>query len=103
MPKFKMRGGTAFSGEHLCKTCRHGQVVKGQRLKEEFTYCSQMSSRISFPVAECTDYDDKKTSPLWAMKDAAWLLVTKSAGNKIGFVKRADLKDKSVKDELDNL
>lgn len=102
MSKFKMRGGTAQSDEHLCRNCRFAQNVQGHMLKERITYCSSFSRQVPFRVAECSEYDDKSRPSLWAMKDTAWILTTKSAGRGIGFVKKSSLSERE-KRELEDL
>ena len=100
MVRIKVRGGTAIGSENLCRGCRKATFIKGHAWSKEVVYCSSLGSYVKFPVAECSDYDDKNLVSLGAMKDVAWVLVPKKSGQPMGFVSQQDFqKMREAKDE----
>ncbi len=82
----KIKDGTrSDSGELLCWSCRHSTVLRGSTASEEAIYCGQIGRKIPIKPVECNRYDSKNTPTLYEMESIAWLLLTKSAGRKIGF------------------
>lgn len=93
--RFKIRGGTADHGEpSLCGTCRFATIIKGQRLRDEIVECSRLSdhSRITFSVAFCTGYGDRRQASLREMEETAWVLRSDPRRNQVGFVPARKLK-----------
>ena len=93
--RFKIRGGTADHGEpSLCATCRFATIIKGRRLRDEIVECSRLSdhSRITFPVAFCTGYSDRRQASLREMEETAWVLRSDPRRNQVGFVPARKLK-----------
>jgi hypothetical protein len=41
---------------------------------------------VSFPVSECSSYDDKRLPSVRDLEKIAWILLTKKTGRHIGFV-----------------
>jgi hypothetical protein len=84
----KVQGGTTRSDrDSLCDTCRFAHVLKGFNSEEEVR-CGRLENnpRMRFRVAECTVYENRTAVSLNRMEDTAWILLTKKAGNTIGFV-----------------
>jgi hypothetical protein len=92
----KIRGGTVRDGDApLCQTCCHATVIKGPRLRDEIVSCRWLDGegRITFPVASCTSYSDRRQPSLRDMEDAAWILRTDARRHEIGFVRSSKLPD----------
>ena len=93
----KVQGGTPnHSRPSLCRTCRHACVVQGHAHSEELIACSSLAygdgrKLVPFPVASCSEYDDKSSASLWEMKKIAWTLRTDGGARQIGFVSPSDL------------
>jgi len=78
----KVRDGTPISRESLCLGCRNARIVKGLNF-ERIVHCiafGQQSIQISFPVVECSAYDDKSLPPLYEMKEIAWVVKSRNRG-----------------------
>ena len=94
--RVKIHGGTAKSSDSsLCITCRFATVVKGRALRDEIIECRRLSeprNRITFPVASCTGYADRRGAAVHEMEDIAWILRSNPKRNRIGFVKASSLK-----------
>lgn len=73
---------------------RDATVVKGARLRDEITHCSELygSPRIRFPVLSCSAYSDKRRPSVREMEDIAWVLRSDARKNAIGFVPAKSLK-----------
>lgn len=84
----KVYGGTAVGQESRCDSCVYSRVIRGYSQSEKITLCERMFRpiRIPFPVRECTDYLDKRLPCIEDLEDIAWILRSKSAGKKAGFV-----------------
>lgn len=90
----------------LCLTCRHATVIEGSALRDRIVECSQLSSRnarITFPVAFCNRYADRRQPSLRDMEEIAWVLRTDPKKNTIGFVhaRYLSLRDRYVLDDDD--
>ncbi len=86
-----------FSAGSLCRTCRNGQVVKGRKFNEHITYCHSHgtdSTRITYQVASCTDYDDKRIPSLWQLEKIAWRFSIDNKKKTTGFYRPDDWKNK---------
>ena len=89
------RGTVTNSGTSLCETCRWATIVRGARLSDEIVSCGRMAegrTRITFPVASCTAFSDRRLTSLQDMEDIAWVLRSDKRGKHIGFVRARDLK-----------
>src|SRR5574340_153016 len=84
--QLRVEGGTRSDEKHLCRTCRHGVIVKGGAESQETTWCQQMGRFIKVKTAECNRYLDATAMTVYEMEQIAWLLVTKKAGRQIGFL-----------------
>ena len=62
--------------------------MKGFRSSQEEIRCGWhwRSTRVQFPVSQCSSYDDKRLPSKCDMEKIAWILLTKKAGRTIGFV-----------------
>lgn len=93
------------SVKSLCVTCRHAQIVKGQRADESITLCGggkgMESWRVRMHVSSCTDYDDKSRPPLWEMEKIAWRFSVDRASKRAGFMNPKEFK-KRHPDESDD-
>ena len=94
--RIKVHEGTAANGEpSLCVTCRHATIVKGARLRDEITQCSQLAdgiSHITFAVTSCSAYSDRRRPSIHAMEEIAWVLRSDPKKNDIGFVRASTLR-----------
>lgn len=94
--RFKLQGGTARDDEPpLCLSCRHATVIRGRTLHDEIIDCGRLygrSSRITFPVTSCSEYDDRRLASLRHLEQVAWVLRTERGRRRIGFVPARELK-----------
>lgn len=69
----KVIGGTPIGTRSMCDTCRAAHRVIGLN-RQEVVMCRQTNPmlRITFPVSECSVYDDKRTPSLYQMEQIAW-------------------------------
>ena len=88
---FSIRGGTARSDENLCRTCRSATIARGHAVSEELVKC-EVFGRLSYPIAECSDYVDKDETTLGAMRETAWVIVPDKHSGDLGFVTPATMR-----------
>jgi hypothetical protein len=83
----KVYGGTPVGQASQCDTCVYARIIRGYSESEKITICDRIFEpiRIPFRVRECSDYVDKRLPCIEDLEDMAWLLRSKSAGNKAGF------------------
>jgi len=88
----------------LCASCRNAHYVRGRKLGEEFVFCNQHHTQvvqITFPVVECSTYDDKALPPLWELEKIAWKFSPDNARKTAGFGAARKLYDpKSYKEKF---
>ena len=84
----KVYGGTPIGNESRCDTCAHARIIQGYAESERIVICTGMYDpiRVPFKVMQCTDYEDRRLPDFDNMKEIAWQIRTKSAGNIAGFV-----------------
>lgn len=84
----KVYGGTPVGQESRCDSCVYSRIIRGYSQSEKITLCDRIFEpiRIPFPVRECSDYLDKRLPCVEDLEDIAWILRSKSAGKKAGFV-----------------
>jgi len=84
----KVYGGTPIGNESRCDTCTHARIIQGYAESERIVICTGMYDpiRIPFKVMQCTDYEDRRLPDFENMKEIAWQIRSKSAGNVAGFV-----------------
>ena len=100
--RLKIQGGTADNGEPtLCTTCRFAIIVRGRSINDEIIECSRLSGpgRITFAVASCSGYADRRQAALHEMEEIAWILRSDPKKNTIGFVKASELRRIVVDDD----
>jgi hypothetical protein len=93
--RLKIHGGTVTDGQSsLCNTCRSATIVRGSRLSDEIVSCGKrlVNDQVTFSVASCTGYSDRRLPSLYDMEDIAWVLRSNARTKKIGFVRARDLK-----------
>ncbi|MBZ5531829.1 MAG: hypothetical protein LAO20_10385 [Acidobacteriia bacterium] len=97
----KVYGGTPVGQASQCDTCVYARIIRGYSESEKITLCDRLLEviRIPFRVRECTDYVDKRLPCVEDLEDIAWLLRSKSAGKKAGFVAVNELRDSQVAEE----
>jgi hypothetical protein len=86
----------------LCNTCSHVHQMKGMRLGEEKTLCSNLPAQhalITFPVEECSEYSEKNKQNLYEMQKIAWVIEQKK-GSFVGFHDPDTAKKKGIKNDL---
>ncbi|HEX7287952.1 MAG TPA: hypothetical protein VF532_17315 [Candidatus Angelobacter sp.] len=84
----KVYGGTPVGQESKCDTCVYSRIIRGYSESEKITFCDRIFEpvRIPFRVRECSDYMDKRLPCVEDLEDIAWVLRSKSAGKRAGFV-----------------
>jgi len=98
---FKVHNGTRPDGLHpLCYTCSRGTIMRGAAESREEIYCGSINEFIKTRVVECTGYQDKRLTDLWDMRQAAWILSTDKAKNKIGFAPYVKWKEEHKYEDL---
>jgi hypothetical protein len=91
----KVYGGTPVGQESKCDTCVYARIIRGYSESEKITLCDRIFDpvRIPFRVRECSDYLDRRLPCVEDLEDIAWMLRSKSAGKKAGFVPVIATKD----------
>lgn len=100
------RGTPANHGEHLCLTCRHARITRGQRVDEEVVVCNAShleAVTIRFKVASCTAYMDARVPNLPELLQRAWILRPANAKRDAGFVRARDLRDREFAEYMAGL
>ncbi len=89
------------AGESLCGTCSHARIIQGRTESERIVICERAweTLRVSFVVVRCTGYTDRRLPDLDEMKEIAWVLRTKSAGHRAGFVSAEKNRELEVEEE----
>jgi hypothetical protein len=84
----KVYGGTPVGQTSQCDTCVYARIIRGYSESEKITICDRLfeAIRIPFRVRECSDYVDKRLPCIEDLEEIAWLLRSKSAGKRAGFV-----------------
>ena len=97
----KVYGGTPVGQESRCDTCVYSRIIRGYAQSEKITLCDRIFEPmpIPFAVAECTDYVDKRLPCIEDMEEIAWILRSKNAGKKAGFVPVTEITDPEEEDE----
>lgn len=85
----KIQNGTPPSNEHICRTCRYGQIIEGNNF-EQMTMCGYYSKQVSFQVAKCSKWDDSRLPALWEMEKIAWKVESRIRGS-VGFTPRTEM------------
>ncbi len=72
-----------------CDSCVYARIIRGYAESERITLCDRLLEviRIPFKVMECSDYVDKRLPCIEDLEKMAWLLRSKSAGRRAGFVR----------------
>ncbi len=91
MGNIQIKGGTPRQTGTLCRTCRHGHIIRGFSASEEDVFCHIFypDRRITFAVFECSEYEDKRLASKKEMEEIAWFLTTRKSGRSVGFVSAA--------------
>ena len=82
----KVKAGTPQGNRSLCLDCRNAHVVRGLNFQERI-YCRVLSAStqlVTFPVEQCSVFDDKRTPSLYAMEIIAWNVTSRNRGP-VGF------------------
>lgn len=84
----KVYGGTPVGQDSKCDTCVYARIIRGYSESEKITLCDRIFEpiRIPFRVRECSDYLDRRLPCVEDLEDIAWVLRSKSAGKKAGFI-----------------
>jgi hypothetical protein len=91
----KVRNGTPdFSAPSLCESCKLASIIRGQRFDEQIIKCVWLQRTIPFKVSECRTYHPSNQPWINEMEEMAWLLVSRSNGREIGFMRVKDMTDK---------
>lgn len=77
----KVRGGTPRGLESMCTTCRSAHRIIGLNLQTVvFCRATAKGDRVTFPVSECSLYDDKRVPSLYDMQTIAWEVKSRNRG-----------------------
>lgn len=87
----KVRHGTTNSGVHLCESCEHAFIRRGDRTAQDLQLCRKagyisehsLGAVIRGRIAECNGYYPKGVPCLDDFKELAWEL--KFDGRRVGF------------------
>lgn len=92
---FNIKGGTAKSGESLCRTCRYSAIRKADN-GDEVIFCEyfHLPMRINRPTVECNDYVHANQPYLDQMKEEAHILRVNSSGQPLGFMPSKEYREK---------
>jgi hypothetical protein len=93
--QLKIHGGTATHGDPpLCQTCRFATIIRGPRIRDEIVECGRLSdhARVTFRVATCSGYADRRLASIREMEEIAWVLRSDPRRNQAGFVPARKLK-----------
>ena len=84
----KVYGGTPVGQDSKCDTCVYARIIRGYSESEKITICDRIFEpiRIPFRVRECSDYLDRRLPCVEDLEDIAWVLRSKSAGKRAGFI-----------------
>lgn len=101
----KVYGGTPVGQDSKCDSCVYSRIIRGYSESEKITLCDRIFEpvRIPFRVRECSDYLDRRLPCVEDLEDIAWVLRSKSAGKKAGFVPVVPTKDSADETEQDEL
>jgi len=65
----------------MCATCRNAHRIVGINLQSViFCRATSHGERITFPVSECSVYDDKRVPSLYDMQQIAWEVHSRNRG-----------------------
>jgi hypothetical protein len=66
----------------------YARIIRGYSESEKITLCDRIFQAIHIPfrVRECSDYLDKRLPCVEDLEDIAWVLRSKSAGKRAGFI-----------------
>lgn len=83
----KVYRGTPKTQTSMCLNCRNALTARGLN-REEVVYCratGNQALRVTFPVVECSSFDDKAQPALYQMENIAWIVKSRNRGP-VGFV-----------------
>jgi hypothetical protein len=87
MDSRKVYGGTPVGQDSKCDTCVYSRIIRGYSESEKITFCDRIfEPGRMIVVRECSDYLDKRLPCVEDLEDIAWVLRSKSAGKRAGFV-----------------
>ena len=94
----QIKDGTTKGDKHICRECIHSF----RRVSEagELTLCTYFSPpmRLRENVSDCSEFNQRYSTPISMMLEQAWILKTDGHKRKIGFVRFDDLNDKETKE-----
>jgi hypothetical protein len=101
----KVYGGTPAGNESRCDTCARARIIQGYAESERLVFCDAAYPPVSVPfrVRQCSMYEDSRLPDFDDMKEIAWQIRSKSAGNRAGFItvpEQADLKKQEQQQEV---
>jgi len=84
----KVYGGTPVGQDSKCDSCVYARIIRGYSESEKLTFCDRIFEPVSIPfrVRDCSDYLDKRLPCVEDLEDIAWVLRSKSAGKRAGFI-----------------
>lgn len=91
----KVYGGTPVGQNSKCDTCVYARIIRGYSESEKITICDRIFEPIPIPfrVRDCSDYMDKRLPCVEDLEDIAWVLRSKSAGSRAGFIRSTQAKE----------
>ena len=97
----KVYGGTPIGQDSKCDTCVYARIIRGYSESEKITICDRIFEpiRIPFRVRECSDYLDRRLPCVEDLEDIAWVLRSKTAGKRAGFIGITQAEDSPEPDQ----
>lgn len=94
-------GTPNYSKPSLCLSCRNAHIVRGRRQDECIQFCNVNGehTRITWPVAECNEVDEKSTPALWQLEKIAWRFSKDDKRKTAGFLDPKSFKQRFGDDD----
>ncbi len=99
----KIHNGTRSGAADLCRTCTRCTNIKGAGEGQEMRFCHATSYdkplRLTYLVAECSEYYNRDLPSLSDLQKTAWILET-TKSKKVGFVPYAEWRTRHRDEEM---
>ncbi len=81
--RIKVKQGT-LPDIDLCRSCSFATIVEGSAGTQQIKQCAHLG-RVPFPVASCSQWQDRSATSLWDMQQIAWVVEAKGSRH-VGFL-----------------
>ncbi len=95
-----LNGTRSLHAPRLCDSCLSGVIRRGASESDEDVFCNEIRRNVKMRVVECNVYRNRSHTPLWAMKEIAWVLHGDSRRERIGFIKAKEWARKHEDEDL---